>query len=298
MKDFIRSITPQFLLEWNRQRKKRNRNRELEKQKSSGEGFSKEQLVKQLGEIGIVEGDMLLVHSSLSKIGYLKDGPKTFVEALIEAVGQSGNVLMPTSPNAAYQLDYIREMKAFDVLNSPSKTGAITEFFRTYPGVVRSWHPTEPVSAYGPNAKELVKDHFGELTPYTANSPFRKVSDQGGKILYVGVTLSMAGTNLHTLEDAVDFKYPVYYSEEFDVRIIGDDGKEYQTKTKVHNPEFSKKRRCDDLIPMFIEKGAMKKVKIGEAETLLVEAKRFLEVMIEEYTSKGVTMYTPFGSED
>jgi len=47
---------------------------------------------------------------------------------------------------------------------------------------------------------------------------------------------------------------------------------------------------------MFIEKGALEQVKIGEANTLLVDAKRFLEVMTEEYVKNGVTMYTPRGS--
>jgi len=253
-------------------------------------------LIRDFKNAGIIEGDTVLVHSSLSRIGYLEEGPKTFVDALLEIVGKKGNVLMPTSPNSVYQLNYIRNTPFFDVVNSPSKTGAITEYFRKHPDSKRSLHPTEPVSAIGPEAHYFTKDHFNQLTPYNDKSPFYRVSEKGGKILYVGVTLSMAGTNLHTLEDAVDFKFPVYYDEIFEIDIIDEKGNRNKVKTKVHNPVFSKKRKCDDLIPLFIEKGVMKKQRVGEAETLVVDAKPFFDLMCQEYLENGVTMYTPNGS--
>jgi aminoglycoside 3-N-acetyltransferase len=297
LKDFIRRNTPTFLLEMNRRRKKKRRNRELNSRAQSGQSISQQQLESDFKKAGIVAGDVVLVHSSLSRIGHLAEGPQTFVDALKNVVGNTGTILMPTSPNAVYQYDYIRATKTFDVLNTPSKTGKITEYFRTLPGVKRSWHPTEPVSAWGANADYFISEHFGQLTPYNEKSPFYKVSEKSGKLLYIGVTLSMAGTNLHTLEDATAFKFPVYADEIFDVEIIDPSGKKHTVKTKVHNPEFSKKRKCDDLIPLFEKEGAMKKVKIGEADSLVADAKKFLEVMLKAYAEKGVTMYTPEGSK-
>lgn len=296
LKDFVRKLTPDFLLNWNRKRKKDSRNSELNLQKQRGDVLTKDNLLENFRSIGIEEGDSILVHSSLSRIGFLKEGPKSFVDALIAAVGEKGNILMPTSPNAVFQLDYIRNTTNFDVLNTPSNTGKITEYFRKIEGCKRSLHPTEPVSAFGPKADYFLSEHFGELTPYNEKSPFHKISEIGGKILYVGVSLSMAGTNLHTLEDAVDFKFPVYYPEIFKFDVIDENGVIHNIKTKVHDPEWSKKRMCDDLIPMFIKEGVLKKVKVGQAESLLVDAKGFLSVMIEQYQNNGITMYTPKGS--
>ena len=297
LKDIIRNITPTFLLKLNRKRKKNSRNKTLANQKSKGKIITTQQLIENLHQIGIQKGDTLLVHSALSKIGFLEEGPKTLVDALLQVIGENGNLLMPTSPNNVYQLNYIQNTPYFDVLNSPSKTGAITEYFRTLKDVKRSLHPTEPVSAFGPLANYFIKDHFNELTPYTKNSPFCKVAEKQGKILYIGVSLAMAGTSLHTLEDAIkDFKYPIYYPNIFDFRVIDTEGVEHNVKTKVHNPEWSKKRKCDDLIPMFELENALKKVKIGEAETLLCDAKLFFDTMLKQYTEKGVTMYTPFGN--
>jgi len=297
LKDVIRNLTPNFLLQANRKRKKKNRNKTLANQKSKGKTITTQQLIKNLEHIGIQKGDTLLVHSSLSKIGFLENGPKTLIDALLNVIGENGNLLMPTSPNNVYQLNYIQNTPYFDVLNSPSKTGAITEYFRTLKGVKRSLHPTEPVSVFGPLANYFTKDHFNQLTPYTKNSPFYKVTEKQGKILYIGVTLAMAGTSLHTLEDAIeDFKFPVYHPHIFDFKVIDSKGIEHNIKTKVHNPEWSKKRKCDDLISMFEAENALKKVKIGEADTLLCDAKLFFETMVKKYHENGVTMYTPLGS--
>lgn len=295
LRDVLRNLTPTFVLNWNRQRTKKNRNKALDKMQKSGESITQQKLEEDFRKAGIVEGDVVLVHSSLSKIGHLVDGPKTFVDALMNVVGDKGTILMPTSPNSVYQYDYIQTNKTFDVLKTPSATGKITEYFRTLPNVKRSWHPTEPVSGWGAQLDYFLNDHFNQLTPYNSKSPFYKVSESNGKILYVGVTLANAGTNLHTLEDAVDFKFPVYANEVFEVEIIDPQGEKHAVKTKVHNKEFSKKRKCDDLIPLFMKEGAMKKVQIEKAEALVVDAKKFLQIMIDAYEKDGVTMYTPEG---
>lgn len=296
LKDIVRSLTPDFLLNLNRKRKKNNVNQALKNQKSKGDIVTESQLVNDLLAIGIKEGDTLLVHSSLSKMGYLEQGPKTFVDALLKVVGEKGNILMPTSPNAVFQLNYIQNTPFFDVLNSPSKLGAITEYFRTLPNSIRSLNATEPVSAIGPLAEYFTKGHFNQLTPYNEHSPFYKVGVKKGKILYIGVTLDNAGTSLHTLEDEIaEFKYPVYYPVDFDFTVIDEKGEKHKVTTKVHNPEWSKKRKCDGLIPGFQSAGVLEKVKIGKAETLLVDAEGFFNTMVSKYKSNGVTMYTPNG---
>jgi aminoglycoside 3-N-acetyltransferase len=297
MKDFIRGITPTFLLNWNRRRKKYATTLALKSDQERGIIFTKELLKDQLSLIGIKAGDTLLVHSSMSKIGFLENGAKTIVEALLESIGEEGNLLMPNSPNAGLQLDYIRKLIVFDVQQAPSQLGAISEYFRKLSKAKRSPHPTEPVSCVGKDADFFVDDHFGNLTPYNSNSPFYKVAQRRGKILYIGVTLANAGTSLHLLEDIIkDFEFSVYFPEEFEVTVKMENGEFKKMKTLVHDPNQSKKRKCDELIPLFKRKKALKEVKIGKAVTLLVDAHKMLEVMIDEYKKNGVTMYTPHGN--
>jgi len=297
MRHLLRKITPVFLLNAYRKRVKRKRNSLLEENRKKGKVILKQDIVRDLKKAGINAGESLLVHSSLSKIGYVEGGAKTVVEALLEVVGESGNLLMPTSPNNGLQLEYIETLDVFDVAKDKSKLGSISEYFRCLQHSIRSAHPTEPVSCIGPDAVYFTGDHFGSLTPYTAESPFYRVSEKEGKILYLGVTLDNAGTNLHTMEDAVkEFKYPIYYPELFEVNVRFPDGVIRKMKTKVHNPEQSALRKCDELISLFQAKGILEEVKIGEARALVVDAKRMLSCMIEEYEKNGVTMYTPKGS--
>ncbi len=67
-------------------------------------------------------------------------------------------------------------------------------------------------------------------------------------------------------------------------------------KTKVHNPDYSAKRNCDALKPMFEQEGVITNGIIGEAKSMLIDADKMLEVMVKNYNEKGVTMYTPWGS--
>jgi aminoglycoside 3-N-acetyltransferase len=294
---WLRNNLPDFILEKIRGAKKKAVRNNLQKQQQSGDIITKEFLLRQLHEMGIVAGDHLMVHSAMSKIGYLDEGPKTFVDALLEAVGPTGTVCMPSSPVKKLQLDFIRETQVFDVRKTPSAMGAITEYFRNLPNTKRSLHPTEPVCANGNLAKEVTEGHFGEQTPYTAKSPWKKLMESGAKILYVGVTLDNAGTHLHTLEDAVDFKFPVYHSEIFRVRVIDNKGAEHEMETRVHNPEFSKRRRCDELIPLFERENVLQKTKLGKAECLLLDANAMFECMVKNYREHGITMYTPHGEK-
>lgn len=296
MRDFLRYITPNFLLNTYRNSKKAKVRKAIAHQQKTGQSHTQESLVAQLKSAGLVSGDAVLVHASLSKIGHIKDGPITFINALKAVVGETGHILMPTSPNAGYQLDYIRSLTVFDVLESPSKLGAISEAFRKMHGVIRSENATEPVSCWGPNADWFIEGHLNEITPYTTNSPFARLAAVGGKILFIGVTLSNAGTSLHLLEDAIsDFYESVYFPEIFEVTLKRADGKITQVKTKVHDPAQSAKRRCDELLPLFKENGVYHEAKIGQATTLVFDAKKMLEVMIAAYHEKGITMYSPNG---
>ena len=289
--------SPEWSLEMAKRIKKSFRNHKLIQQQKKG-GFSKEDLVADLKKIGIVEGDALLVHSSLSKIGFVHGGPTAVIQALLETIGSTGTLLMPSFPAKGRSKDYLNANPLFDVLNTPSAMGIITEEFRKMKGVKRSLHPTDPVCALGPLAEYLTATHLGRLTPYDQVSPFRKLAEKKGKILMLGTTLNGAGTSLHTLEDAVDFVYPVYDDQIFDVQLKDEAGHIHQVQTKVHNPLYSAKRNCDALVPIFEKENVLTKGKVAEANILLLDAEKMLAVMTKYYHDFGVTMYTPYGDKN
>jgi len=292
-----KSLVPTFLKEIFRSLKRKKRQVALLNQQQSGQGLTKEELKESLLNAGILPGDHLMVHASLSKMGFIEGGADTVVEVLKECVGAEGLILMPTSPIARLQLDYVFTNPLFDVLLCPSAMGKISEVFRTSDGVIRSYHPTEPVAAWGAQAYDYIKDHTAKNTPYHWDSPYGKLIQHGGKILYIGVTLDNAGTHLHTLEDALDLGVPVYYPEEFKLPVRDYEGNEMIVATKVHNPEYSKKRRCDELLPMFLREEVYREVYIGTAKTLVFDAKKMFDVMVTAFTDRGVTIYNPEGNK-
>lgn len=296
LKKLALKYAPEFVLEWAKQLKKNQRRKELEQQKQGGNCISKQMLVADFIKIGIKKNDSVLVHSSLSKIGFVEGGPKTLVEALFDVVGSEGTILFPSFPAIGRNKTHLEEHPFFDINNTPSQMGAVTEYFRKLDGVYRSFHPTDAVCAKGPLAEFYTNSHFGQLTPYNEQSPFRKLCSKNGKILMLGTTLNGACTNLHTLEDAVSFKFPVYDEKIFEVSMLDAQGKISKMKTKVHNPDYSAKRNCDALKPMFEKEKVLVNGKIGEANSMLIDANRMLEVMIKNYNEKGVTMYTPYGN--
>ncbi len=173
---------------------------------------------KDLKNLGIEQGDTVLVHCSLSSIGYTVGNAVSVIEALIRAVGPEGNIIMPTfsgeNSDPAHWVnppvpkpwwDVIRKNSpGFDPLKTPSlMMGSVAETFRTYPGVVRSNHPQCSFTAYGPQAEFITKDH--QLTPaFGSGSPMEKNVELNGKILLIGVGHSNNST-LHYVDWSANY---------------------------------------------------------------------------------------------
>ena len=56
----------------------------------------KEDIVQGLTELGLKQGDVVIVHTSLKSIGYVCGGAQAVIEALIEVATSEGTIVMPT----------------------------------------------------------------------------------------------------------------------------------------------------------------------------------------------------------
>lgn len=170
-------------------------------------------LSKDFCKIGLKEGDTVLVHSSLSSIGWVCGEEVAVIEALIRAVGLEGTICMPAhsggnSDPAQWEnppvpkewCDIIyRNMPAFDPLITPTRgIGRIAEEFRRYPETIRSDHPQTSFSARGRFAEEIVRNH--SLTPqFGWESPLGRLYRLGAKVLLLGVGYDSC-TSFHMAE--------------------------------------------------------------------------------------------------
>ena len=50
-----------------------------------------------LKDIGVQKGQVVMVHTSLSSLGYVCGGAQSIIEALMESVGDEGTIMMPTA---------------------------------------------------------------------------------------------------------------------------------------------------------------------------------------------------------
>lgn len=170
-----------------------------------------------LAALGVRHGGVLLVHSSLSSLGWVEGGPETVIRGLLLALGAEGTLALP-----ALSYDYVGARNpAFDVRLTPSCVGAIPEYFRRRPGTRRSVNPTHSVCAVGPASEALLGEHHLDDTPCGPHSPFRRLRDLGGQILFLGCGLG-PNTSMHGVEEVVEAPY--LWGETITYRITHEDG--------------------------------------------------------------------------
>lgn len=171
-----------------------------------------------LKEVGIEKGQAVMVHTSLSSLGYVCGGAQSVIEALLEGVGEEGTIMMPTQSwknldptTGVYWQEpeewwsVIREnIPAYDKHITPTNTmGAVAEMFRQWQGTYRSDHPARSVSAWGHYAQYLTENHdlsdiFGD------SSPIGKLYELDGYVLLIGVGYDK-NTSLHLADVRADY---------------------------------------------------------------------------------------------
>lgn len=56
----------------------------------------KKDILEALEKVGVTKGQAIMVHASLSKLGFVCGGAQIVIEALLESVGECGTIMMPT----------------------------------------------------------------------------------------------------------------------------------------------------------------------------------------------------------
>lgn len=243
---------------------------------------------KALKALGLKNGDNVMVHCSLSSIGFVCGGPEIIIRSLLEACGNDGTVMMPTQswknldPETGVHWlepkewwDQIREnWPAYDKRITPTNTmGAVSEMFRQWPGTERSDHPARSVAANGKNALFLTENHdlsdiFGET------SPLAKLYKLGGKVLLIGVDYDK-NTSLHLAD--VRAEYPGKHNTTEHSALM-ENGKRvwkaYETLA-VDGEDFV------EIGKAFEEKHPVKKVTLGNAVLRFMDMKELVDFAVE-----------------
>lgn len=224
----------------------------------------KDLIYNQLRDIGLGIGDIVLVHASLSSFGYVPGGERTIIEGLYQAVGEMGTLLFPT---LSYET-VTPENPCFDVVKTPSNVGAIPEYFRKHMAVKRSLNPTHSVSGIGKFANELLADHYLDDSPCGEHSPYRKLPEHNGKILFLGCGLA-PNTSMHAIEELVT--PPYLFGDYYIYNTFDESGNELLIKCRAHHFKGWKQRY--DRIEFLLDENQLHIGEVLGAKVFLLDSR-------------------------
>lgn len=183
-----------------------------------GGPITEDRIVDDLVTLGLEPGSTVIVHSSLSSIGWVSGGAIAVIRALQRAVRSYGTLIMP-----AHSGDYsdpalwenppvpepwwpvIREtMPAFDPDIAPTRgIGRVPELFRSFPDVLRSAHPHVSFCAWGDGAVDILSGHTLEDS-LGETSPLARIYERDGWVLLLGVGFD-SNTSFHLAEYRAEY---------------------------------------------------------------------------------------------
>src|ERR671910_927374 len=119
-------------------------------------------LAADLRQLGLEPGALVIVHSSLSSLGWVCGGSEAVVLALMDVLTESGTLVVPTLG-----------------------MGRIPETFRSWPEALRSSHPAFSFAAWGRHASLVTGDHSLDYS-LGEDSPLARIYELDGQVLLLG----------------------------------------------------------------------------------------------------------------
>ncbi|MEZ4462426.1 MAG: AAC(3) family N-acetyltransferase [bacterium] len=158
-------------------------------------------LESQLDTLGLHEGMTVLVHTRMSALGWVCGGAQAVVDALLNVLGVSGTLMVPTfsshlsdpsgweSPPVpkAWWSTIRATLPAYDPSLTPTRgMGVVADTLRAHPRALRSSHPAVSFAAVGAHAAALTQRH--ELSyGLGEGSPLARLYELDGHVLLLGV---------------------------------------------------------------------------------------------------------------
>lgn len=259
--------------------------------------YNKQQLKDQLESMGLKGDETILIHSSMKSIGEVDGGADTVLDAWMEYF-KDGLLLLPTHTWKTVNADN----PVYNPYTTPSCVGLLTNMFMKRDGVIRSLHPTHSMSGYGKNAAEYLAGEEYNNTPCTPGGCYDRLKEVGGKVLLVGVGHER-NTYIHSVEEVLnvpnrlsDMPMELVIELQEESNNSGklppynrDDGWKKHTDNKLCRKVYVRKHYnaqqphiSEDFVKLnkiFLDRGVVRKVKFGDADSLLCDAKGMFNIV-------------------
>ncbi len=224
-------------------------------------------LLEALRSLGVRTGDTLYIHSDVMVFGRIAIENKdkilpAFVDVLKKVVGIEGALVFPT-----YSYSYCRK-EPFDIQNTPSTVGALTNYFRKEKDTVRSSHPLFSVAVWGKHKEEFLKPNKDSFGP---ESSFAIAQKLNAKILLLGVGFESC-TFLHYVEQ--EHQVPYRFIKTFDGTFIDREGRAHADSCIYFVRPLDEDIDNDmtRITPYLREKGLVRETTIGNGSVSVIGA--------------------------
>jgi aminoglycoside 3-N-acetyltransferase len=154
-------------------------------------------VARQLAELGVSPGGVLVVHTAFSKLRGVAGGPRALIAALESLLGPGGTLVMPSMSDD--------DELPFDPRATPCRgMGIVAETFWQLDGVLRSDSP-HSFAAKGPRAAAITAPHRIDV-PHGLDSPVGRAFAFDAEVLLLGVGHD-ANTTVHLAENLAGVRY-------------------------------------------------------------------------------------------
>ena len=237
-------------------------------------------VTRQLLDLGVQPGGVLVVHASFSRVGPVEGGPVGLIEALRAALGPEGTLVMPSMTDD--------DDEPFDVARSSCRAmGVVADTFRKLPGVLRSDSP-HAFAAVGPEAGRITAPHPPEV-PHGIDSPVGRVYELDGQVLLLGVGHD-ANTTIHLAESLAGVRYRLPYHA-----TILRDGQPVRIDYGETDHCCERFALLDDWLE---EEGLERRGRVGNAEARLARSRDVVRAALERLCAEETVFLHPPGVDD
>ena len=233
-----------------------------------------DELVLNFQKIGLISGDVLLVHSSYKSFGGVEGGPQTVIDAIRSILTDEGTLIVPT-----FNYDFC-DGKPFDIKKTSSKMGIISELVRTDSNSKRTLDPVFSFAILGKH-----RDYLADLKSehsFGPDSIFAKLRELDAKIMIIGLTYNESMTFFHHIEEIQGCDYR--YFKEFKGTITNYDDVKQDGKIVlfVRDIERGVQNAVDKMGSIMEQEGIVKNTIIGESEIKIMNVNEVYKRTTEE----------------
>jgi len=233
-----------------------------------------------LKEIGVSEGDILIVHSAYKPLKATGLKPLDIINSLLKLIGPTGTLVMPVIRH--YDNSNGNAIIEYDLKKTKIWTGALPITLMSMEGSVTSRFPLNPITAYGEHAQNMIQHELDEdlPAPNGKNSAWYYCAMMNAKVISLGTDLTHSLTMIHTVEDSQQDKWPVsdwYVKRMFKIRDndFELDKEVLERGQKWGMLHFAERTLCKDLI----KDGILKTTSIEGVLIESLEAKELIDYL-------------------